>query len=79
MAQSRHFRQHEQGLNTSTNPVACMFAWTRALSHRAKLDNMPQLANFSQNLEAICVETIDVDGILTKYFSLAIQGKNLHE
>lgn len=76
---TRHFRQHEQGLDTSTNPVACIFAWTRALAHRAKLDNTPQLAKFAQNLEAICVENIDVDGILTKDLASAIQGENLRE
>ena len=61
----------------STNPVASIFAWTRGLIHRAKLDNNEALSNFCKDLEAACVEVIDVDGVMTKDLALAIHGKNM--
>ncbi|TIA85538.1 hypothetical protein E3P99_03968 [Wallemia hederae] len=71
---TRHWRQYQQGKATSTNPVASIFAWTRGLAHRAKLDNNPQLKQFADKLEQICVETIDKDGVVTKDLAVSIQG-----
>lgn len=72
---TRHYRQYQQGQETSTNPVASIFAWTRGLAFRAKLDDTPELANFAQKLEEACVELIDKDGIMTKDLALAMKGK----
>ncbi|TXT15687.1 hypothetical protein VHUM_00190 [Vanrija humicola] len=72
---TRHYRQWQQGQETSTNPVASIFAWTRGLSFRAKLDGTPELGKFAQDLEDACVEAIDKDGIMTKDLALAVKGK----
>ncbi|RSH82616.1 Isocitrate dehydrogenase [NADP], mitochondrial precursor (Oxalosuccinate decarboxylase) [Apiotrichum porosum] len=72
---TRHYRQWQKGEETSTNPVASIFAWTRGLSFRAKLDGTPELAAFAADLEAACVETIDQDNIMTKDLALAMKGK----
>ncbi|GFO33536.1 isocitrate dehydrogenase [NADP] cytoplasmic [Plakobranchus ocellatus] len=72
---TRHYRFHQQGKETSTNPIASIFAWTRGLAHRAKLDNNTDLAKFAQNLEAVCVETIE-SGIMTKDLAICIKGAN---
>ncbi|KAL1413453.1 Isocitrate dehydrogenase [NADP], mitochondrial precursor (Oxalosuccinate decarboxylase) [Vanrija albida] len=72
---TRHYRQWQKGQETSTNPVASIFAWTRGLSFRAKLDNTPELGKFAQDLEDACVEAIDKDGIMTKDLALAVKGK----
>lgn len=74
---TRHYREHQKGNETSTNPVASIFAWTRGLLHRAKLDGNEPLKRFCQALEAACVEVIDVDGIMTKDLALTIHGKNM--
>jgi len=74
---TRHYREHQKGKETSTNPVASIFAWTRGLAFRAKLDNNDALADFCKDLEAACVEIIDVDGIMTKDLALAIHGKEM--
>jgi isocitrate dehydrogenase len=74
---TRHYREYQKGKETSTNPVASIFAWTRGLLHRAKLDNNAALTNFCNDLEAACIETIDVDGIMTKDLALAIHGKDM--
>lgn len=74
---TRHYREYQKGNETSTNPVASIFAWTRGLLHRAKLDDNEELKNFCVDLEAACVETIDKDGIMTKDLALAIHGKNM--
>ena len=74
---TRHYREYQKGNETSTNPVASIFAWTRGLLHRAKLDDNDALKNFCQDLEAACVEVIDVDGIMTKDLALAIHGKDM--
>ncbi|KAH9474679.1 Isocitrate dehydrogenase [NADP], mitochondrial [Psilocybe cubensis] len=74
---TRHYREYQKGNETSTNPVASIFAWTRGLLHRAKLDGNDALRNFSLDLEAACVEVIDQDGIMTKDLALAIHGKNM--
>ncbi|KAK3777365.1 hypothetical protein RRG08_014111 [Elysia crispata] len=70
---TRHFRFHQQGKETSTNSIASIFAWTRGLAHRAKLDSNTELAKFAANLEAVCVETIE-SGIMTKDLAICIKG-----
>ncbi|KOC62265.1 Isocitrate dehydrogenase [NADP] cytoplasmic [Habropoda laboriosa] len=72
---TRHYRQHQQGKETSTNPIASIFAWSRGLLHRAKLDNNKDLKRFSECLEAVCIETIE-SGIMTKDLAICIKGVN---
>ena len=62
---TRHFRQHQQGKETSTNPIASIFAWTRGLQYRAKFDDTPDVADFADALERICVQTVE-SGFMTK-------------
>jgi isocitrate dehydrogenase len=62
---TRHYRQHQKGQQTSTNSIASIFAWTRGLSHRAKLDNNAALAKFASSLEKVCVDTVE-SGFMTK-------------
>lgn len=73
---TRHYRQYQKGQETSTNPVASIFAWTRGLSFRAKLDNTPELDKFAKSLEAACVDAIN-GGVMTKDLALAMKGKNM--
>ena len=68
---TRHFRQHQRGEKTSTNPIASIFAWTRGLAHRAKLDGNARLAEFAHALEAVCVETVEA-GRMTKDLALLV-------
>jgi isocitrate dehydrogenase len=68
---TRHYRDHQAGKQTSTNPIASIFAWTQGLAHRAKLDNNEALASFSHTLEAVCVETVE-SGKMTKDLALLI-------
>ena len=68
---TRHYRDHQKGKETSTNPIASIFAWTQGLAHRAKLDNNPELAKFTQTLEAVCVQTVE-SGKMTKDLALLI-------
>jgi isocitrate dehydrogenase len=70
---TRHFRQHQQGRPTSTNPVASIFAWTRGLAHRGKLDGTPAVTEFATKLEQVCVETIE-GGQMTKDLALLVGG-----
>ncbi|KAJ9581753.1 hypothetical protein L9F63_003822 [Diploptera punctata] len=70
---TRHFRFYQQGKETSTNPIASIFAWTRGLAHRAKLDNNKALEVFANKLEEVCVETIE-SGIMTKDLAICIKG-----
>jgi len=72
---TRHYRQHQQGQPTSTNPVASIFAWTRGLAHRGKLDGTPGVARFSHTLEDVCVATIEA-GQMTKDLALLV-GKDI--
>jgi isocitrate dehydrogenase len=72
---TRHYREWQKGKETSTNPVASIFAWTRGLLHRAKLDDNSPLREFCLDLEAACIDVIDKDGIMTKDLALAIHGK----
>ncbi|WP_169951987.1 NADP-dependent isocitrate dehydrogenase [Microbispora sp. H11081] len=70
---TRHYRQHQQGKPTSTNPIASIFAWTRGLQHRGKLDNQPEVIDFAEKLEQVCVETVE-GGQMTKDLALLVGG-----
>lgn len=72
---TRHYRQHQKGKETSTNSIASIFAWTRGLMHRAKLDNLPELQQFCEKLEAATIEAVE-NGEMTKDLSICIQGRN---
>ena len=74
---TRHYRQHQQGKETSTNPMASIFAWTRGLAHRGKLDSNQPLIDFCQTLEAVCIETIE-SGKMTKDLALLIHKEDLN-
>ena len=69
-------RDHQKGKATSTNPIASIYAWTRGLAHRAKLDENPQLLLFCDTLEQVCVETVQA-GIMTKDLALLIHNEEL--
>jgi len=73
---TRHFRQHQAGKPTSTNPIASIFAWPRGLSFRAKLDNNQELGNFCDVLEKVCIETVE-SGKMTKDLAVCIGGENV--
>ena len=73
---TRHYRMHQQGKETSTNPIASIFAWTRGLMHRAKLDNNAALLNFCEKLEQVCIETVE-SGKMTKDLAVLIYGDKL--
>jgi isocitrate dehydrogenase len=75
---TRHYRQHQQGKPTSTNPIASIFAWTRGLAFRGKLDKNQELIDFANALEAVCIETVE-SGKMTKDLALIIHGKELTE
>ena len=68
---TRHYRQHQEGKQTSTNPIASIFAWTRGLSYRAKFDNTPEVEDFSKALESVCIETVE-SGYMTKDLALLV-------
>ncbi|HZP20001.1 MAG TPA: NADP-dependent isocitrate dehydrogenase [Bauldia sp.] len=68
---TRHYREHQKGKDTSTNSIASIFAWTRGLAHRAKLDGNAQLARFAETLERVCVETVEA-GFMTKDLALLV-------
>ncbi len=68
---TRHYRQHQQGKATSTNPIASIFAWTRGLMHRGKLDGTPEVIRFAETLERVCIETVE-GGQMTKDLALLI-------
>jgi isocitrate dehydrogenase len=68
---TRHYRQHQQGKATSTNPIASIFAWTQGLAHRGKLDGTPEVTAFAQTLERVCVDTV-VSGKMTKDLALLV-------
>jgi isocitrate dehydrogenase len=70
---TRHFRMHQQGKPTSTNPIASIFAWTRGLAHRGKLDNNPELIRFSETLEKVCIQTVE-SGKMTKDLAICVHG-----
>ncbi len=70
---TRHYRQHQKGQPTSTNPIASIFAWTRGLAHRGKLDNTPEVTRFAETLERVCIETVE-SGQMTKDLALLISA-----
>ena len=70
---TRHYRMHQQGKPTSTNPIASIFAWTQGLLHRALLDNTPELAKFASTLERVCIQTVE-DGDMTKDLAMLISN-----
>ena len=71
---TRHFRQHQRGKETSTNPIASIFAWTRGLSYRAKFDNTPEVASFANTIETVCIQTVE-RGQMTKDLALLISDE----
>ena len=68
---TRHYRLHQQGKETSTNPIASIFAWTRGLSHRGNLDGNQELIKFTKILEKVCIETVE-SGSMTKDLAILI-------
>ena len=70
---TRHYRDHQAGKATSTNPIASIFAWTQGLQHRAKLDSTPEVAKFASTLERVCIETVE-SGKMTKDLALLISN-----
>mgnify|MGYP000848938105 CR=1 FL=1 len=72
---TRHYREHQKGKETSTNSIASIFAWTRGLLHRAKLDNLPELEKFCHTLEAATIEAVE-HGEMTKDLAICIHGTN---
>lgn len=70
---TRHYRMHQKGEQTSTNPIASIFAWTRGLEHRANLDSNPDLAKFARTLEKACIDTVE-SGKMTKDLAICIHG-----
>jgi isocitrate dehydrogenase len=75
---TRHYRQHQQGKKTSTNPIASIFAWTQGLAFRGKLDNNQELITFSQTLETVCVDLVQ-GGKMTKDLAVCIHGSETRE
>ena len=73
---TRHYRQHQQGKPTSTNPIASIFAWTRGLAHRGKLDSNTALIQFCETLEQVCVEVVE-SGRMTKDLAVCIHGNSV--
>ena len=74
---TRHYRDHQAGKKTSTNPIASIFAWTRGLAFRGKLDNNQALINFCNDLEQVCIDTVE-SGIMTKDLAVCIHGNILN-
>ena len=74
---TRHFREHQKGNQTSTNPIASIFAWTRGLEHRGKLDNNNELINFCNTLEKVCIQAVE-KGNMTKDLAVLIHGTKLN-
>jgi isocitrate dehydrogenase len=68
---TRHYREYQKGRETSTNPIASIFAWTRGLAYRGKFDNTPELVRFAETLEKVCVDTVE-SGFMTKDLALLI-------
>lgn len=72
---TRHFREHQKGNPTSTNPIASIFAWTRALAKRGELDGTSDVVAFAESLERACIDTVDKDGVMTKDLAIACGQK----
>ncbi|MFT3866236.1 MAG: NADP-dependent isocitrate dehydrogenase [Solirubrobacterales bacterium] len=75
---TRHYRQHQQGNPTSTNPVASIFAWTRGLDARGRMDDTPAVSEFARTLERVCVETVE-EGKMTKDLALLVGGDQAYQ
>ena len=75
---TRHFRDHQNGKPTSTNPIASIFAWTRGLAFRGKLDNNQALINFCETLEKVCIETVE-SGKMTKDLAVCVHGNKVNQ
>ncbi|MCB0772779.1 MAG: NADP-dependent isocitrate dehydrogenase, partial [Flavobacteriales bacterium] len=73
---TRHYRMHQQGKPTSTNPIASIFAWTRGLAFRGKLDGNQALVDFAHKLEAVCIKTVEA-GKMTKDLAVCIHGSKV--
>jgi isocitrate dehydrogenase len=73
---TRHYRLHQQGKPTSTNPMASIFAWTRGLAHRGKLDGNKDLISFCEALEDVCIKTVE-EGKMTKDLAATIHGEKV--
>lgn len=73
---TRHYRQHQQGNETSTNPIASIFAWTRGLAHRGALDNNKELIDFCEKLEKVCIDTVE-GGEMTKDLAMLVHGSDV--
>jgi len=74
---TRHYREHQKGRPTSTNPIASIFAWTRGLAFRGKLDGNDGLIKFADALETVCIETVE-QGKMTKDLAVCIQGNKVN-
>jgi isocitrate dehydrogenase len=70
---TRHYREHQKGNPTSTNPIASIFAWTRGLQARGRMDGTPEVSDFAERLERVCVETVE-SGKMTKDLALLVGG-----
>ena len=75
---TRHYRQHQQGKPTSTNPIASIFAWTRGLDYRGRMDGTPEVSQFAQTLERVCIETVE-SGKMTKDLALLVSRDQPHQ
>jgi isocitrate dehydrogenase len=75
---TRHFRQHQQGKPTSTNPIASIFAWTRGLAARGRMDDTPAVSEFADTLERVCIETVE-EGKMTKDLALLVGGDQAYQ
>lgn len=73
---TRHYRQYQQGKETSTNPIASIFAWTQGMMHRGKLDGNQELIDFCEKLEQVCIETVE-GGEMTKDLAILVYGDNI--
>lgn len=73
---TRHYREHQKGNPTSTNPIASIFAWTRGLVKRGELDSTPEVVAFAEALEKACIDTVDIDGIMTKDLAISCGKKD---
>jgi isocitrate dehydrogenase len=74
---TRHYRDHQAGKKTSTNPIASIFAWTRGLAFRGKLDNNQELIDFCNTLEKVCIEVVE-SGVMTKDLAVCINGNKVN-
>ncbi len=75
---TRHYRQHQQGNPTSTNPIASIFAWTRGLEARGRMDGTPEVSEFAKTLERVCIETVE-EGKMTKDLALLVGGDQAYQ